>query len=75
MEFSRKVKFTLDGEIYFKRINNKSLCSLLTERVTAVCEEQTKLGKAVRQRKLLIKKKHCAEGFSAYDRKRKNEAF
>ena len=47
MEFSRKVKFTLDGEIYFKRINNKSLCSLLTERVTAVCEEQTKLGKVV----------------------------
>ena len=47
MEFPRKVKFTLDGEIYFKRINNKSLCSLLTERVTAVCEEQTKLGKVV----------------------------
>ena len=30
---------------------------------------------AVRQRRMLIKKKHYAGGFSAYDRKRKNEAF
>ena len=30
---------------------------------------------AVRQRKLLIKKKHFTGGFSAYDMKRKNEAF
>ena len=38
MEFSRKVKFTLDGKIYFKRINNKKLSSLPAERVTSVCE-------------------------------------
>ena len=30
---------------------------------------------AVRQKKGILKKKHCAGSFSAYDRKRKNEAF
>ena len=38
----------------------------------------SKQNAAVRQRRMLIKKKHCVGGFSAYGnpcRKRKNEAF
>ena len=38
------------------------------------CIDDTQVS-AVRQKKGILKKKHCAGGFSAYDRKRKNETF